>query len=88
MDLLNRILTVIDAGLPDGNRFTDAPNVKDRAAWKVVVDHAPNKSAAQAREIIKTWVKNGVLERRDYTSPTTWKEVKGLWVNQSKRPGT
>ena len=66
IDLLNRILTTIDAGLPDGNRFTDAASAKKRAAWKAVVDHAPNKPEAQAREIIKTWVKNGELESREY----------------------
>ena len=27
-------------------------------------EHAPNKTEAQAREIIKTWVKNGVLGTR------------------------
>ena len=72
-DLLNRILTAIDAGLPDGNRYTDAPNVDTRAAWKVVQEHAPEKTEAQAREIIKTWVKNGVLEHYDYVNPTTRK---------------
>jgi AAA domain len=61
IDLLNQVLTRIDTGLPDGNRFTDAPSGKERAAWKVILEFAPNKSEAQAREIIKTWVKNGVL---------------------------
>ena len=61
IDLLNRILSEIDAGLPDGNRYTDAPKAGERAAWRVVVEHAPEKSEAQAREIIKAWVRNGVL---------------------------
>ena len=52
--LLNQILTAIDAGLEDGTRYTDAPNAKDRAAWKVVAKHAPGKIEAQAREIIIT----------------------------------
>jgi hypothetical protein len=87
IDLLNRILTAIDAGLPDGNRYSDAPNVIDRAAWKVVVDHAPNKTENQARDIIKTWVKNGVLVRDEYENPATRKSVKGLRVDPKKRPG-
>ena len=49
--------------MPDGNRYSDAPNATDRAAWKVVLEHAPDKTETQAREIIKTWVKNGVLVR-------------------------
>jgi hypothetical protein len=85
-DLLNKVLTVIDAGLADGNRYSDSPNVKDRAAWRVLVQHAPKKTESQAREIIKTWVKNGVLEEYEYTNPTTRKEVRGLRVNAQKRP--
>ena len=84
--LLNKVLTAIDAGLPDGNRYTDAPNATDRAAWRVVVEHAPTKTEGQAREVIKTWLKNGVLIRHDYDNPATRKPVKGLWANPTKRP--
>ena len=84
--LLNQILTDIDAGMPDGNRYSDAPNVKDRAAWQVIVKHDPDKSEGAARQIIKTWTKSGVLTRRDYENPATRKTVKGLWVDNSKRP--
>jgi hypothetical protein len=84
--LLNKILTAIDAGLPDGSRYTDAPRADDRAAWKVIIDHAPTKTEGQAREVIKTWVKNGVLIRHDYDNPTTRKPAKGLRVNPGKRP--
>jgi hypothetical protein len=83
---MNRILTTIDAGLPDGNRFTDAASGKDRAAWQVVLDHAPNMTEAQAREVIKTWVKNGVLVRYPYENPVTRKTVNGLRVDPEKRP--
>jgi hypothetical protein len=85
-DLLNAILDSIEAGLPDGRRYSDAPRVKDRAAWPVVVKHAPDKNEAQAREIIKTWVKTGVLESRDCEDPTERKTVKGLFVVAEKRP--
>jgi len=87
IDLLNRILTAIDAGLPDGNRYTDAAKAGFREAWRVVRINAPGKTEDQAREIIKTWVKNGVLEGRKYLNPVTGKEVRGLWVNPGKRPG-
>jgi hypothetical protein len=86
VDLLNKILAVIDAGLPDGSRYTDAPRADDRAAWKVITGHAPTKTEGQAREVIKTWVKNRVLIRRDYDNPTTRKPAKGLWVDPTKRP--
>lgn len=87
VDLLNQILTAIDAGLPDGNRYTDASRADERAAWKVIVEHAADKTEGQAREIIKTWVKNGVLVPHDYDNPATRKKVKGLRVEPSKRPG-
>jgi AAA domain len=88
IDALNRILTVIDNGLPDGNRYSDARSATDRAAWKVIVEHAPDKTEGQAREVIKTWVKNGVLVRYSYDNPATRKPVTGLRVDHTKRPST
>jgi AAA domain len=84
--LLNQMLTAIDAGLADGTRYTDAGAAKERAAWRVVLKHAPNKSDAQAREIIKTWIKNGVLESRSYHNPVTRTDVLGLYLNTDRRP--
>jgi hypothetical protein len=81
--LLNQILTEIEAGMPDGNRYSDAPNVTNRAAWHVIVKHAPDKSEGAARQIIK---KSGLLIRKDYENPATRKTVKGLRVDNSKRP--
>jgi hypothetical protein len=83
--LMELILADIDAGLPDGNRYTDAPNAGEREAWRVVVKHAQDKSKAQAREIIKAWVETEVLQRRPYMNPKTGKEVTGLWLNPAKR---
>ena len=40
----------------------------------------------QARDIIKTWVKNGVLLRIEYDNPKTRKPVTGLQVDDTKRP--
>lgn len=85
-DLLNKVLTIIDGGLPDGDRYSSAPSAGKRAAWKVMKQHAPAKTDAQARDIIKAWVKNGVLEQDDYLSPVTHKMVSGLTVNNAKRP--
>jgi AAA domain len=84
--LLNQILTDIDAGMPDGNRYSEAPNVTDRAAWRVIVKHAPAKSEADARQVIKAWVKSGLLVRDEYENPATRKPVKGLRVDNAKRP--
>jgi hypothetical protein len=85
-ELLNRILTAIDAGLSDGNHYTAAPNATDRAAWRVVRSHAPMKTESQAREIIRTWTKNGLLVEFSYENPATRKSVTGLKVDGLKRP--
>jgi hypothetical protein len=85
--VLNEILTEIDAGLPGGNRYSDARNVaEDRAAWRVITRRVPDKPGGQAREIIRTWVKSGVLVRETYENPATRKDVIGLRVDNTKRP--
>jgi hypothetical protein len=86
INLINHVLDQIDAGLPDGNRYSDTPSAKTRGAWKVIVDELPEKTEAQAREIIRTWVKNGVLVRYEYDNPKTRKSADGLRVDPSKRP--
>jgi hypothetical protein len=53
-ELLNRILTAIDAGMGDGTFYTAAPKATTRAAWRVVRSIAPEKTEGQAREIIRT----------------------------------
>ena len=58
-----------------------------RAAWKAVKIHAPNKTEANCKEIIRQWVKNGLLVVELYRAADR-KERNGLRVNNSKRPGT
>jgi 5S rRNA maturation endonuclease (ribonuclease M5) len=84
--ILNDILTDIDAGLPDGERYSDAASAKSRAAWRVILKHAPDKTEKQARDIIKTWVKNGVLVAYEYDNQKTRKTELGLRVDDTKRP--
>jgi hypothetical protein len=84
---LNAILTEIDAGLPNGQRYSDSSKATDRAAWKVVERHCPGKPEGQCREIIRTWVKNGVLRSEPYDDPVRREEAKGLRLDVTKRPG-
>jgi hypothetical protein len=83
---INAILDDIDAGLPDGERYSDAAAAKERAAWRAVQRRVPTKTEAQAREIIRQWVKNGVLEPTDYRSEVARKTFSGLHVNAVRRP--
>jgi hypothetical protein len=52
--MIDAVLANIDGGTPNGRRYSDAPNAKDRAAWQVVQQHCPDRNEAQCREIIKT----------------------------------
>lgn len=83
---LNAALTEIDEGLPNGQRYSGAPNAKERAAWPVVQKHCSGKSEAQCREMIRTWIKTGLLYSKDYNDPIDRKDRAGLYVDSSKRP--
>jgi hypothetical protein len=87
----NRILDRIDAGPAPGRRYSPAPQSTDRAAWHVVLSELPELiSEKQAKEVISTWIKNGVLEVREYDDPNDPRKTgkpKGLFVNAAKRPG-
>jgi hypothetical protein len=85
---VNRILDKIDAGLPNGNRYSGAPSAKKRAAWPIIVAEMPEKAEAQAREIIKGWLKMGLLISREYENPIERKKRDGLYVDPAKRPTT
>ncbi|TGP24889.1 MULTISPECIES: AAA family ATPase [unclassified Mesorhizobium] len=86
-DLVNRILTDIDSGMPDGERYSDAGAATTRAAWKVVQKHAAKKTEKQCREIVAAWVKTGLLLKETYHSQVARKDREGLHVDDMKRPG-
>ena len=86
VSLINRILDQLARGLPDGSRYSAANAARERAAWQVVTQHAPDKNKKQAQEIIKTWLSNGVLREEEYQDPTRRAPAKGLFVNQAQRP--
>jgi hypothetical protein len=83
---LNAVLTDIDNAMPNGQRYSAAGPARDRAAWRVVQKHCPDRTETQGREIINTWVKNGVLYDDDYDDPVDRKPRKGLRLDPTKRP--
>jgi hypothetical protein len=83
----NETLDAIEHGMGDGRRYSGAPQAKERAAWKAVKQIVPTLTEAQARKVIATWLKNGVLEQRPYEDPTRRDEQHGLFVVDGKRPG-
>jgi hypothetical protein len=84
--LLNRILDDIEKGCPDGSRYSAANAAQVRAAWRVVVAHAPDRTEAQAREIIRIWLSSGTLYEERYHDTTEGKDRLGLRVDHTKRP--
>jgi hypothetical protein len=84
---LNQILDKIEAGLPNNERYSAGGAAKGRAAWRVIADMV-DKTEEQAKEMIRAWLKTGVLEQREYHSDNERKDFQGLWVSATKRPGT
>jgi hypothetical protein len=84
-EMINAILDNLDAGMPNGQRYSDHNRAGERAAWLVVKRHCPDKSEAQCREIIKEWVTQGTLFSKECDDPVHRKKVLGLYVDNSKR---
>jgi len=84
--VLNAALTEIDRGFANGQCYSDAPNATHRGAWNVVMKHCPGITEAQTKQIVRTWVRSGLLYRESYTDPVDYKERQGLRVDDAKRP--
>ena len=84
--ILNAILTDIDAGMENDQRYSSASGAGKRAAWRVVQKHCLSRTEAQCREIIRSWVKNGVLYEDEYHDPAERKNRRGLRLDTTKRP--
>jgi hypothetical protein len=83
----NAILDEIDAGLPEGARFSDHHRAEGREAHVVVQKHVDGLNDLRARKIIKTWISTGLLYRESYHDKEARKDRSGLFVNATKRPG-
>jgi hypothetical protein len=82
---IDRILNQIEAGPYEGGRYSPAPNATERAAWPVVQQHVTDLTDKQAKHVIKTWIKSGVLVKGDHKDPKDSHDHVSLFV--SKRPG-
>jgi hypothetical protein len=85
--ILNVILSEIDRGLDNGQRYSNNSTAKERAAWKVVERHCPGKPEGQCRKMITTWISTGVLLEEPYDDPIRRDKAIGLRVNATKLPG-
>jgi hypothetical protein len=82
---IDRILNKIEAGPYEGGRYSPAANATDRAAGRVVQEFCPDATEKQAKHVIKTWIKSGVLVKRQHKDPKDSHEHPSLFVG--KRPG-
>ena len=80
------VLRLINAGTPDGRRFSAAPQAKDRAAWRLVQTAVPGLTDKAAKEVIDTWLRNKVLEIRSYHDPIDRRNYPGLFVTLLEEP--
>lgn len=83
----NAVLDLIDAGLPNGGRYTDSRrHPAERWAGPLLVDVC-GISETQAAGVLKVWLANDVLVKADYYDKSQRKNRSGLTVNALKRPG-
>jgi hypothetical protein len=82
----NIALDRIDAGLPGGARYTNTRRGGGERWAGAVLIELFDHTEAQAATVIKEWVRNGVLVVETYKTDNR-KEVIGLRVNDTKRPG-
>jgi len=74
------VLRLINAGTPDGRRFSAAPQAKDRAAWRLVQTAVPSLTDKTAQEVIDSWLHTKVIETRSYHDPVDRRHYPGLFV--------
>jgi hypothetical protein len=74
------VLRLINAGTPDGRRFSAAPQAKDRAAWRLVQTAVPTLTDKAAQDVIDSWLRAKVIETRSYHDPVDRRHYPGLFV--------
>lgn len=83
---IHRLLDLIEAGPNDGVRYSATKQGgSDRWCGQVLIDEL-GISEKQARAMIETWIKNGLLITRKYEDARQRKERAGVFVVASKRP--
>lgn len=87
-DMCRRIIAAIDAGMENGERYTDRRS-RGNTRWAgMVVVRLAGKTEKQAAEVLKTWLRTGVLFAEKYHSDEQRKEARGLFANPEKLPGS
>lgn len=75
---VNEALSIIRAGLDNDERYTARPQDKNRWAGTVLTDNFM-RTPQQAKELLAGWMKDSLLELREYHSEAQRKSRKGLF---------
>lgn len=84
-DQINVALDRIGAGFEDGDRYTFAPQSRERYVGAAIAG-ALDTTEEKADRIAKIWKKSGLLYEQQYHSPRYRKLRAGVFVNAEKRP--
>lgn len=79
----------IREGLEDGQRYIlrRAPRGNTRWAGTVLMEEGAEVSENAAKQILKTWVDEGMIYEEDYRNMVRRKDEKAVFVNMSMLPG-
>ena len=83
--VIHRILNEITAG-KGGQRYSFRQQ-SNRWIGEAIIENALDKSEADAKQIVREWRKSGLLFEDEYQNDETRKTVKGVFVDELKRPG-
>lgn len=78
-DTESAVIARIGAGLENGERYSARAQDKDRWAGDVICEQM-NRTPAQAKEILASWIESGRLRIEDYHSPNQYRSRKGLFA--------
>lgn len=84
-DEIDVALNAIHLGFEDGERYTFAPQSKERYA-AVVISEKLEIEIERAARIMNIWRESGLLYEQEYRSPRTRKSKLCVYVDASKRP--
>jgi DNA polymerase I-like protein with 3'-5' exonuclease and polymerase domains len=85
VDLVKRIITELDRGMPNGQRFSNHNSATKRPAWPIVQRHCPDMTQAQCRRAVASWIRKGLLYEDEYPDPTRdGRQQTGLYARKEE----
>jgi hypothetical protein len=79
---IHKILDKIDEGYTPGRRYSGESQATKRGAWHVVQEFCTDLNEKQAKIVIRTWLKEGILVSDYYDDPEEGKMLKGVTVGR------